>query len=150
MNTPLKPCHEYFFHTHQSPKSRTPGVTAEEEKGCLQGVGSPVPCPQKAPLSWRQPGPSHSPSPGRGRSLPGAYSNTHPIQSPAPRAPRGYPRPSWEARHPGPPPTCRLTGWPLAVGLPDWELHVCKSHLQSPSPSPAKAPRSKLQGWQLF
>lgn len=49
-----------FFHTHQSPKSRTPGVTAEEEgkKGCLQRVGSPTPCPQKAPLSWRQPGPS--------------------------------------------------------------------------------------------
>lgn len=30
----------------------------EEEKGCLQRVGSSVPCPQKAPLSWRRPGPS--------------------------------------------------------------------------------------------
>lgn len=152
-----------LFHTHQSPKPRTPGVTAEEEeeRGCLQRVGSPTPCPQKALLSWRQPGPSQlAPLLAGDAASPVSTPTPTPFRAPLHVLPGGPPRPSREARPPGLPPACRLTRRPLAVGLPRsprlsspapaGSSQVCKSHLPSPSPSPAKAPRSKLQGWQLL
>lgn len=108
-----------FFHTHQSPKPRTPGVTAEEEekKGCLQRVGSPTPCPQKAPLSWRQPGPSQlAPLLGGDAVSPVPIATPTPFRALLHVLPGGPP--SQEARPPGPLPACRLTGRPSVVGLP--------------------------------
>ena len=91
----------------------SPGLPGDCREGRRKRLftedGEPTP-PSESPAPWRRPGPLSQPL-----SRPG----TQPPQCLPRHPPRSeHPRPSQEARPPGLPPACRLTRWPLVVGLP--------------------------------
>lgn len=128
----------------------------EEERGCLPRMGSP-PRPQKAPLHGGGRALSVSPSPGRGRSLPSVYPDTHPVQSTAPHAPRGPPETEPRGQAPGTAPRLQAHQVALGGGAPQvslsliscsgWELPSVQVSPPKPLPfpsqgAPLQAPRT--------